>query len=255
MTTDTSTFAPYVLRHGDDSLIMSQRLCEWVARAPRIEDDVALLNIALDHLGHARELLTAAADLEGHGRTEDDLAYDRPEIRFTNAQLFELDNGDFGQTIAKILCVGIWHTVLYESWARSSDQLLAEIGPRAARDCRYHVEYASMWATRLTGGTEESRARFSAGLDAVRPHIAELFTHDELTLRVAESGRGSHPNDLAEQWYAQAQSVLTPMGFEVPDTSASSQRAPGRCGDHLEGFGPMLAQLQHLRRSHPGGSW
>lgn len=246
--------ATYLLRHGDDSLVLCQRLCEWVALAPRIEDDVALLNLALDHLGHARELLSLAGGLDGTGRTEDELAYERNEHQFVNAQLFEVPNGDFGQTIAKVLCAALWHTAVYDAWTRSTDARLADLGTRAARDCRFHLDYARTWAERLAGGTDESRRRLSEGLTAVLPSVPELFATDDVVATLVARGAVPDPETLAATWLASARAVLAPLGLPVPERLTPAA-APGRAGEHLERFGPMLAEMQHLRRSSPGGSW
>lgn len=244
----------YLLRHGDDSLILSQRLCEWVARAPRIEDDVALLNVALDHLGHAREFYAAAGALDPNGRDEDDFAYGRTEIEFTNAHLFETPNGDFGHTIARLLLTSTWQVLLYGSWAKSSEEALSEFSPRGRREAEYHVAYATTWATRLALGTEESKARLTAGLRSLAPLVGELFVDDEITRALANDGAIHELGPLLPQWRDTVLAILRPLGVEltipeVPDV------AEGRQGRHTEPFSPLLGELQYLRRAFPGGSW
>lgn len=253
MPLDTAATA-YLLRHGDDNLIESQRLCEWVARAPRIEDDVALLNIALDHLGHARELLTAAGDREGRGRSEDDLAYGRNELEFSNAILFEMPNGDFGRTVARILTVAAWQSTLYRSWVGSGFVELAEFGPRGVREAAYHLEYGRTWAERLALGTEESADRLRAGFDSVLPHVGELFVDDTVTDRLGAEGWVTPPSTLEDECIELLTSCLGPLGLSV-EPVATPVQTPGRLGHHTEAFSPMLAELQYVRRAFPGGSW
>lgn len=253
-TNRSSQLLAYLLRHGDDSLILSQRLCEWVARAPRIEDDVALLNVALDHLGHAREFYAAAGALEPDGRDEDDFAYGRTEIEFTNAHLFEVPNGDFGHTIARILLSSTWQVVLYESWVGSPVEALSQFAPRGRREAKYHVEYATTWATRLALGTDESMARLTAGFRSLAPLAGELFVDDEKTHALAADGSIAVPESLLPRWRDTVLAILRPLGVElmipeVPDV------AEGREGRHTEAFSPLLGELQYLRRAFPGGSW
>lgn len=250
----TDSLLTYVLRHADDSLILSQRLCEWIARAPRIEDDVALLNVALDHLGHARELYAAASEYDPLGRDEDDFAYLRTEIEFSNAHLFEVANGDFGHTIARILLTSSWHMTLYSSWSGSTVEALAQFAPRGRREAEYHAEYATTWATRLALGTEESATRLQDGLNTLIPLAGELFVDDEHTATLSMSGAIASPSTLLSAWKRSLLDVIDGLGLEVT-VPAVPLAAEGRLGRHTEAFSPMLGELQYLRRSFPGGNW
>lgn len=254
VTEPTDSLLPYLLRHADDSLILSQRLCEWVARAPRIEDDVALLNIALDHLGHARELYTAAAARDPFGRDEDDFAYLRTEIEFSNAHLFEMPNGDFGHTIARILLAATWQVTLYESWSQSASEALAQFAPRGRREAEYHVEYARTWATRLALGTTESAQRLQSGVSSLAPLMGELFVDDEHTRSLAEAGLAPTPSSLQTAWRHLVDSIVAHLQIQVP-TAQVPAVAEGRLGRHTEAFSPMLGEMQYVRRSFPGGTW
>jgi len=250
--TDTDV-AAYALRLGDDALVLAQRLGEWAARGPTIEEDVALLNIGLDLLGQARTLLARVGELDGSGRTEDDLAYRRDEREFVNVQLVELANGDFGRTMARQLLVSAFQVPMYAALTGSADETLAAVAGRAVKESRYHLDHAASWVVRLGDGTEESRARVSAGLAEVWPYAAELFERDDLLDRCVIAGIAPDPEPLRLQWDATVDAVLTDAGLERPTTTWAP--TGGRRGLHTEHLGYLLAELQHVARSHPGASW
>ncbi len=241
----------YSLRLGDDALILSQRLGEWVTRAPELEEDVALANIALDLLGQARSFLTYAADIEGRGRDEDDLAYLRDDGEFSNVLLVECENGDFGATMARLLCFSAYQYERYDRLRAGSDETLAAIAAKGVKEAAYHRDHASQWMVRLGDGTNESHRRARAGLDAVAPYVAELFEGDAITAEVADAG--VDPGALREPWEHYVGAVLARAGLQLrlPDQPISG----GRQGLHTEALGCLLAEMQHLHRSHPGASW
>jgi ring-1,2-phenylacetyl-CoA epoxidase subunit PaaC len=245
--------AAYALRLGDDALVLGQRLAEWAARSPQIEEDVALLNLALDHLGAARSLLTRAAELQGEGRDEDDLAFLRDEPQWTNALLFELDGGDFGKTMARQLLVAAYQLPLWTALATSADEVVAGVAGKAVKEVDYHLDHARSWVVRLGDGTEESHRRVQTGLDEVWPYAFELFETDDLTERLVARGVAADPTALEPVWRATVEDVLAEATLTVPETSW--RPTGGRRGAHTTGFGYLLAELQHLHRSHPGASW
>ena len=247
---DTSA---YVLRLGDDALVLGQRLSEWAARSPQLEEDVALLNLALDLLGQARSLLTRAGELEGKGRTEDDLAFLRDEPEFRCGLLFEAENGDFGQTMARQLLVSAYALPLWQALTSSADEVLAGVAGKAAKEAEYHLDHARSWVVRLGDGTEESHQRVQAGLDEVWPYVSELFARDALIDRLVQRGVAADPDLLRPQWEATVSSVLAEATLDVPQTTW--RPTGGRSGRHLTSFGYLLAELQHLHRSHPGARW
>ena len=256
MTTDD--VAAYALRLGDDALVLAQRLAEWAARSPQLEEDVALLNLALDQLGAARSLLSRAGELEGAGpdgriRTEDDLAYLRDEPDWTNALIVELDGGDFGRTMARQLLVAAWQLPLYDALATSADEGIAGVAGKAVKEVDYHLDHARSWVVRLGDGTEESHRRVQAGLDEVWPYAFELFEVDGLTAGLVERGIAADPAALQPVWRATVDDVLAEATLSVPETDW--RPSGGRTGTHTEAFGYLLAELQHLHRSHPGVSW
>ena len=250
--------AAYALRLGDDALVLGQRLCEWAARSPQIEEDVALLNLALDHLGAARSLLTHAGVLLGPGadgvvRSEDDLAYLRDEGDWTNALVMELDGGDFGQTMARQLLVAAYQLPLWQALASSEDAEIAGVAGKAVKEVAYHLDHARSWVVRLGDGTAESHRRVQAGLDEVWPYAFELFERDALTERLLAAGVAADPGLLEPQWRATVEDVLAEATLTVPETTW--RPTGGRTGAHTTGFGYLLAELQHLHRSHPGATW
>ena len=245
--------AAYALRLGDDALVLGQRLAQWAAKSPQIEQDVALLNLSLDHLGVARSLLTRAGELRGRGETEDDLAFLRDETDFTNALLMELDGGDFGRTTARQLLVAAYQLPLWQALERSADPTIAGVAGKAVKEVAYHLDHARTWVVRLGDGTPESRRRVQAGLDDVWPYAAELFERDDLVAQLVDRGVAADPALLEPLWRATVEDVLTEATLTVPDTSW--RPTGGRSGRHTTGFGYLLAELQEVHRSHPGASW
>ena len=186
--------AEYALRLGDDGLILAQRLGHWISRAPELEEDIALGNIALDQLGHARSFLTYAG--AAWDKSEDDLAYFRREHEFRSAHLFEQPNGDFAVTIARQFIVSFYQYQLYTALTASTDATIAAISAKAVKEVDYHRDHSAQWVLRLAGGTDESRERMIKGLTLVWPYVDELFEDDELTTRLAEAGVAVQPRPV-----------------------------------------------------------
>jgi ring-1,2-phenylacetyl-CoA epoxidase subunit PaaC len=230
----------FVLGLGDDALVTAQRLAEWTSRAHDMEEDIALANIALDHLGVARELLTYAGELEGAGRTEDDLAFLRDAPDFRNVHLAELPNGDFAKSIVKLLFLSTFSFCLYGRESASSDQRLAGIAAKAVKESAYHRDHATRWTIRLGDGTEESHRRMQTALDELWPYTDELFDLEECA-------------DLRPQWTAMVAEVLAPATLDRPADSAAV--TGGRRGVHTEALTELLAEMQVLHRAHPGARW
>jgi len=245
----TADVAEYALWLGDDALVLSQRLAGWVARAPELEEDVALANIALDLLGHARSLLRYASSFDG--RTEDDLAYWRDEPEFRSAWLFVQPNGDFARTIARQLVAASYQYELYARLAGSADATLAAIADKAVREVEYHRDHAVQWTLRLAGGTDESRRRMIRALADTWPYVDELFRDEPLVARLP--GVAVAPSALREPFDRVIGAVLAEADLEVPAGSVSS--AGGRRGVHDPELGFLLAEMQVLARRHPGATW
>jgi ring-1,2-phenylacetyl-CoA epoxidase subunit PaaC len=241
--------AEYALWLGDDALILAQQLGAWIARAPELEEDVALANIALDLLGHARSLLRYAGTYDG--RTEDDLAYWRDEPEFRSAWLFEQPNGDFAQTIARQLAASVYLFELYTALQGSADATLAAIAAKAVKEVEYHRDHAVQWTLRLADGTDESRRRMIRAVRDVWPYVDELFRDEPLTDRLA--GIAVAPSTLREPFDRVIDAVFAEAGLERPaDFTAAGG---GRRGSHFSTLGYLLAELQVLARRHPGATW
>ena len=241
--------ASYAIGLGDDALILAQRLGEWIANAPEIEEDVALGNIALDQLGHARSFLTYAAS--AWGKTEDDLAYFRGESEFRNRQLFEQPNGDFAQTIARQLIASVYFDSLYAELSASADTTLAAIAAKASKEVAYHLDHSVQWLQRLGLGTAQSHQRMQRGLDSSWAFVGELYSADPLADGL--DGIAVDPRELREHFDRVIPKLIADAGLTLPTTSAA--RGGGRDGSHSESLGPLLAEMQVLARAHPGATW
>ena len=243
--------AEFALRLGDDALILAQRLGHWISRAPELEEDVALGNIALDELGHARSFLSYAGGLDG--RSEDDLAYFRREHEFRSAALFEQPNGDFAVTIARQFVVSYYQFELYRRLTSSTDSTLAGIAAKAVKEVDYHRDHSAQWVLRLALGTDESRRRMIQAFKVVWPFVDELFRDDELTGRLSEAGAAPQPSSLREDFDRLTGGILAEAELEVPNVQPSP--GGGRRGLHSEHLGYLLAEMQVLAREYPGASW
>jgi len=247
----------YLLRLGDNDVVLAQRLGEWVGHGPVIEEDIALTNVGLDLLGQGRMWLTYAGEVEGEGRSEDDLAFLRDAPAFRNVQLVELPNGDFAATMARQFYFDRAHLLLLTGLARSSDPRVAEIAAKAAREVAYHAERSADWVIRLGDGTEESHSRMQKALERLWPYTGELFATDAVDLALVEAGVAPDPRALREPWLAAVQAVLAEATLETPrgEWMQGARRGGGRQGVHTEHLGHMLAQMQFLQRAYPGAQW
>jgi len=243
----------YALRLGDDALVVSQRLGEWIAASPQLEEDVAVGNIALDLLGQARSLLTRAGELEGEGRDEDALAYLRDERDFTNAHLCELANGDFAHLMARLLVFSSYQSELYAQLSTSREDTLAAVAAKGLKEVSYHRDHATQWMLRLGDGTDESHERAQAALEATWPYTAELFEADELTEELVAEGVAADPEAMRAPWQTYVTTVIEKATLAVPDVAPAV--TGGRRGIHTEQMGSLLAEMQHLARSHPEATW
>jgi ring-1,2-phenylacetyl-CoA epoxidase subunit PaaC len=243
--------AEFALRLGDDALILAQRLGHWISRAPELEEDVALGNIALDELGHARSFLSYAGGLDG--RSEDDLAYFRREHEFRSAALFEQPNGDFAVTIARQFVVSYYQFELYRRLTSSTDSTLAGIAAKAVKEVDYHRDHSAQWVLRLALGTDESRQRMIHAFKVIWPFVDELFRDDELTGRLSEAGAAPQPSSLREDFDRLTGEILAEAELEIPNVQPSP--GGGRRGLHSEHLGYILAEMQVLAREYPGASW
>ena len=255
---DAGDLAQYCLMLGDDALICSHRISEWVSNAPELEEEVALANIALDLLGQARVLLARAGLVEGGGRDEDALAYLRTEAEFRNVALAELgDELDFARAIARLLLFSTWRLALLQRLLDSRDPVLAAVAGKGVKEVAYHRDHAARWTVRLGDGTAESHRRMQDALDVVWPHVEELFRTSDVERRLAEAGVAIDPEQLRPEVDAVLDEVFAAATLTRPQRPAIGTIGGrgGRQGLHTEQLGHVLAQMQSLARQHPGATW
>lgn len=243
----------YLLRLADTSLILGQRLGEWVGHAPALEEDLGLANLALDLVGQARLLLTYAGELEGKGRDEDQLAYLRDGPDFCNVALVEQLNGDFARTVVRQLLIDAWQLELYEELQHSVDRRLAAIAAKSLKETRYHFRYSAGWVARLGDGTDESHARVQSALDDLWRFTAELFTADEVDQEMAARQIGPQLEKLRPKWLARIDEVLKEATLKRPADVPYPWH--GKSGRHTEHLGYLLAEMQFMQRAYPGAQW
>ncbi|MCU1614184.1 MAG: phenylacetate-CoA oxygenase, PaaI subunit [Frankiales bacterium] len=254
----------YCLMLGDDALVLCQRLTQWATNAPELEEEVALANLALDLLGQARLLLARAGSVGALGRSreqatasipdEDALAYFRDADEFRHVALVEAPNGDFAQTVVRLLVAAAWRLALFTRLRDSRDPVLAAIAAKGVAELTYARDHAARWLVRLGDGTAESQRRARAGVDAVWPLLAELFTATDVERRLTETGVAVDPGELRGEVRDVLTQVLERATLPVP---AWPDDAPprGRTGDHGPELAPLLAELQGLAREHPAATW
>jgi ring-1,2-phenylacetyl-CoA epoxidase subunit PaaC len=243
----------YLLRLSDTCLILGQRLGEWCGHAPILEEDIALSNMALDLIGQSRALLTLAGQRSGEGYDEDQLAFLRDEIDYRNPTLAELPRGDFAFTVLRNTVLATWLKLMWERLRDSSDAELAAIAGKALKEARYHQQHAADWAVRLGDGTDESRHRCEAALAQIWLYTPELFEDDAVDAAAVAAGLGPAWSELREAWLAEMGEILGEATLTMP--GATAFRSTGKRGLHSEHMGYLLAEMQHLQRSYPGGAW
>ncbi|MBP7242208.1 1,2-phenylacetyl-CoA epoxidase subunit PaaC [Amaricoccus sp.] len=246
-------FFEVLLRLGDATLILGHRVSEWCGHSPALEEDIALANVALDLIGQTQMWLGLAGEVEGKGRSADDLAYLRDAWDFRNLLLVERPNGDFGHTLMRQFLFDAWHFELLKALQGSSDPRVAEIAAKAAKEVAYHLERSSDLVIRLGDGTGESRRRMQDALDALWAYTGEMFLADEKDVAVAAAGIAPNPRDLEAAWDATVRDVLTEATLAIPESGFAHKG--GKRGVHTEHLGYILAEMQFLQRAYPGASW
>ncbi len=247
------TTVPYVLQLADNSLILSQRLGEWCGHGPVLEQDIAMTNIALDLLGQARLLLSYAGELEGHGRSEDELAFFRNEHEFRNVQLVEQPNRDWACTIVRQFFFDAFNYYNCQALLQSRDERLAAIAEKAFKEITYHLRYSSEWTIRLGDGTGTSRRKMQEAVDQLWMFTGELTTPNAVDRAAAAGGYGVDLDAIKSLWTAKVSAVLEEATLAIPDQSW--MQSGGKDGRHTEHMGSILAEMQHLQRSYPGLEW
>ncbi|HEX2134718.1 MAG TPA: 1,2-phenylacetyl-CoA epoxidase subunit PaaC [Microvirga sp.] len=248
-----SVLFEYLLRLGDNCLILGHRLSEWCGRAPALEEDLALSNVALDLIGQTQLWLGLAAEVEGRGRDADKLAYLRDAREFRNVLLVELPNGDFAQTMARQFYFDAWHYLLLNALSGSPDGRIAEIAAKAMKEVAYHLERSRGWVIRLGDGTEESHRRMQDGIDDLWMYTGELFEMDDVDREIVGLGIGPDLATLHQPWLEVVRTTLEEATLAVPQPGWM-QRG-GKRGIHSEHLGYLLAEMQFLQRAYPNATW
>lgn len=244
----------YVRRLGDNVLVLSQRLSEWCGKGPALEEDMALINVSLDLIGQARLWLSYAGELEGQGRSEDQLAFLRDAHQFHNLLLVELPNGSYADTLARQFLFDVWHYFLLQGLCQSDDARIVEIAQKCLKEVTYHVRRSTDLVIRLGDGTEESHRRMQAAIDDLWMYTGELFTPDALDTAMQQQGLAPALDELQQKWQQHVTEVLQMATLRIPAAGLWMQSG-GKQGRHTEHLGYLLAEMQFLQRSYPGAAW
>ena len=248
---DTS-FA-YILHLADNALILGQRLSEWCGHGPILEQDMAMTNISLDLVGQSRSLFQLAGELEGKGRSEDDLAFMRVEIDYKNCLLAEQPNGDFAKTILRQFFYDAFSFHNYTALLQSSNEQVRAIAEKSLKEVTYHLKWSSEWVIRLVDGTEESLLRMKTALLELWTFTGELYTPVDYEIKAAESGLGVDFDKIKTLWFEEVKKVFDMAGIKVP--AGGWMQKGGKKGIHTEHLGFLLADMQYLQRTYPGQKW
>ncbi|TMV07560.1 phenylacetate-CoA oxygenase subunit PaaC [Ruegeria sediminis] len=253
MTRDEA-FLQFLLRMGDNTLILGHRVSEWCGHAPVLEEDIALANTALDLIGQTQMWLGLAGEVQGEGKSADDLAFLRDVWDFRNVLLVEVPNGDFGRTLMRQFLFDAWHSIMLGRLMTSSDDRVAAIAAKASKEVAYHLERSGDTVVGLGDGTEESHRRMQEALDYLWPYVGEMFASDEVDAEMAAAGIAPDPASLREEYDALVGRVLRKATLTIPDSRFAHKG--GRNGRmHTEHLGHLLTQMQWLQRAYPGATW
>jgi ring-1,2-phenylacetyl-CoA epoxidase subunit PaaC len=243
----------YLLRLGDNCLVLSQQLSAWCGHGPALEEDLALTNTALDLLGQARLWLSYAGEVEGAGRDEDALAYHRDAPEFRNLLIVEQPNGHYGNTIARQFLFDVWHQQLLAGLCQSSDSRIADIAQKSVKEVRYHIERSAGLMLALGDGTALSRERMQGAVNKLWPYAQEWFESDAVDEQCAREGMCPSASSLAQAWHASVKAVLMRATLTMPE--GIGHQKGGKRGLHTEHLSHLLAPMQVLQRTHPGAQW
>ena len=253
MSATSAAIAEFALRMGDNCLILGHRDSEWCGHSPALEEDIALANTALDHVGQAQLWLSLACEIEGNGKTADTLAFLRDASGYRNLLLVEQPNGDFGRTIMRQFLFDAWHLPMLKALINSSDRRIAEIAEKASKEVAYHLERSTDLVVRLGDGTRESQARMQSALDFLWPYTGEMFLGDALDEDLETAGIAPAPASLRPAWEQHVGRTLAEATLKAPDKSYAQKG--GKRGVHSEHLGFILAEMQFLQRAYPSARW
>lgn len=254
MADNSSGVFDYLLRLGDNALILSQRLGEWCGKGPALEEDMALTNVALDLLGQARLWLSYAAEIKGEGADEDSLAYHRDAPQFRNLLLVEQPNGNYADTLVRQFFFDAWHVLALRELTQSADQRIADIAEKASKEAGYHLRRSGDLVVRLGDGTERSRKMIQYAADNLWRFTGEMFQVDSLDAAMTARGIGFDPASIREEWYQFVRDLFASATLTTPDPNAWMHKG-GKQGTHTEHLSRILAEMQVLQRAHPEAQW
>lgn len=243
----------YLLRLGDSSLIIGHRLSEWCGHGPILEEDIALINIALDFVGNATSILEYAAIVEAKGRTADDLAYLRDEREYRNLLITEQPNGDYAFTIARQFLFDTYMFFLYEELKSSKDETIAAIAAKSHKEITYHLRHTSEWMLRLGDGTAESHERLQNAVDDLWMFTSEMFDMDEVDAVLIKEGIVPDLNLIKAKWEKKVREIIAEATLQLP--AITFKQKGSREGKHSEHLGFLLAEMQYVHRAHPNAKW
>ncbi|MGI9483450.1 MAG: 1,2-phenylacetyl-CoA epoxidase subunit PaaC [Hyphomicrobiales bacterium] len=250
---ETEALFQFLLRMGDNTLVLGHRTSEWCGHSPVLEEDIALANTALDLIGQTQLWLGLAGDVEGKGRTADDLAYRRDAWDFRNVLLVERPNGDFGQTMMRQFLYDAWSHLMLQKLLSATDKRIADIAEKASKEVAYHMERSGDIVERLGDGTQESHGRMQAALDDLWPYTGELFMADEADEILSKKGIAPDPASLFPEWENHVGAVLKKSTLVAPE--GGYHHSGGKTGCHTEHLGYILADMQWLQRAYPDATW
>lgn len=253
MSDRTDPRVEYLLRLGDNALVLSHRLSEWCGHGPVLEEDLALTNVALDLIGQTQFWLGYAGELEGRGRDADALAYRRDVWDFRNVLLVEQPNGDYAQTIARQFYFDAWHLLVLSALTGSTDPRIAEIAAKALKEVKYHLDRSAMWVVTLGDGTDESHERMQRAIDDLWSYTGELFEVDAVESSLISDGVAADLPQLVEPWRTRVSDTLRQATLDMPESGW--MQSGGKKGVHSENLGFILADMQFLQRAYPGATW
>lgn len=251
--TEQQALYKYCLRLGDNALVHSYRLSEWCSNAPMLEEDLALTNFALDMIGRTQLLLAYAAQVEGKGKTDDDLAYRRGEREYYNHLLAELPNGNFAHTMVKLLFLSATEYYFFSELQYSVDTTLAAIAAKTLKEVKYHMAHATDWILRLGDGTEESHYRVQKAVNELWMYTGELFETDEIDLLLQDKNIAVDTPRVRTKWKHYIEGVLSDATITIPKDEY--MQTGGRKGIHTEHLGHILTEMQYLQRAYPDATW
>jgi ring-1,2-phenylacetyl-CoA epoxidase subunit PaaC len=243
----------YLLRLGDNALILGQRLSEWCGHGPILEQDIAVTNIALDLMGQARTWLALAGEVEGKGRDEDAIAFLRDNRAFRNLLLVEHSNEDFAYTIVRQFLFDSFNYYLHEALTQSTDERIVAIAQKSLKEVTYHLRYSSEWMIRLGDGTEESHQKMQQALDDLWIYADEALIADEVDQAAAAAGIGPDLAKLKPVVAAKRAAIIAEATLNMPKVTYPQQG--GKQGTHTEAFGYILTEMQWMQRAYPGAEW